>query len=134
MIHEFPKWWAFLTYDGFKSHVNITEGLKNFAEERIRVGKEEAGTSAFNRAYDKFQVNQDKSQKRQLIYLEQQKVHGRINQWQLNMVISTDTQKISAKVWTDSFVAVNLHPHHRMTFPDWIKNISPDVKTGNVMR
>ena len=46
------------------------------------------------------------------------------------MVISTAIQKISAKVWTDSFVDVNLHPHHHMKFPDWIKNISPAVKTG----
>ena len=53
MNRDFPKWWAFLTYDGFKSHVNVTEGLENFADERIRVGKEEAGTSAFNQAYDK---------------------------------------------------------------------------------
>ena len=59
MICDFPKWWALLTYDGFKSHVNVTKGLKNFAEERIRVGKEEAGTSAFNQAYDKFEAFSD---------------------------------------------------------------------------
>ena len=35
MIRDFPKWWAFLTYDGFKSHVKVTEGLEIFAEERI---------------------------------------------------------------------------------------------------
>ena len=80
MIRDFPKWWAFLTYDGFKSQVNVTEGLKFFTEERIRVGKEEAGTSAFNRAYDKFQAKQDKAQTRQLLDLARQKVHGRINQ------------------------------------------------------
>ena len=55
-IREFPKWWAFLTYDGFKYHVNVTEGLNFFAEERIMVGKEEAGTTVFNQAYDKFQA------------------------------------------------------------------------------
>ena len=80
MIHDFPKWWAFLTYDGFKSHVNVTEGLGIFAEERVRVGKEEAGTSTFNQAYDKFQANQDKAQTRQLLDLARRKVHGRINQ------------------------------------------------------
>ena len=130
MIRDLPKWWAFLTYDGFKSQVNVTEGLKTFAEERIRVGKEEAETSDFNQAYDKLQANQDKAQTRKLLELAWQKFHGRINQWQLIMIISTATQNIPAKVWTDSFVAVNLHPHHRMTFHDWIKNISPDVKTG----
>ena len=45
------------------------------------------------------------------------------------MIISTATQKKPAKVWTDSFVSVNLHPHHCMTFHYWIKKISPDVKT-----
>ena len=118
MISDLPKWWDLLTYDGFKSHVNVTEGLEFFAEERIRVGKEEAGTSAFNQAYDKFQANQDKAQTSQLLDLECRKVHGRINQWQLIMVIPTAIQKNSAKFWTYSFVAVNLHPHHRMMFPD----------------
>ena len=130
MIRDFPKWWAFLTYDGFKSHVNVTEGLKTFAEERIRVEKEEAGTSAFNQAYDKFQVNQDKAQTRQLLDWAQQKDHGRINQWQLIMVRSTGIQNIPDKVWTDSFVAVNPHPHHRMSFHECTRNISPYFKTG----
>ena len=38
--------------------------------------------------------------------------------------------KNPARVWIDSFVSINLHPHHCMTFPDWIKNISPAVNTG----
>ena len=38
-----------------------------FAEERIKVGMEEAGTSAFNKAYDKFQVKEDKAQTSQLM-------------------------------------------------------------------
>ena len=64
MIPAFPKWWAFLTYDGFKSHVNVTECLDFFADKRIRVGKEESGTRAFNETYDKLQAEQDKAQTR----------------------------------------------------------------------
>ena len=64
MIRYLPKWCAFLIYDGFKSHANFSEGLETFVEERIRIGKEEAGTSAFNQSYDKFQENQDKAQTR----------------------------------------------------------------------
>ena len=37
--------------------------------------------------------------------------------------------KIPPKVWTDYFVAVNLHPHHRLYFSDWIKKFDPHVKT-----
>ena len=36
MICDSPKWWDFLTHDEFKSHVNVTEGLNLFLEERIK--------------------------------------------------------------------------------------------------
>ena len=81
MICDLPKWWAFLTHNVFKSHVYVTEGLKMFVEERIKVGKEEAGTIAFNEAYDKFQANQDKVHTKQLLELARRKVHDQITQW-----------------------------------------------------
>ena len=62
MICDLPKWWSFLTYSGFKDHVNVTDALESFSEEKIKVGTEEAGTRAFNQSYDKFQANQDKAQ------------------------------------------------------------------------
>ena len=40
-------------------------------------------------------------------------------------------RKIPDKVWTDSFVAVNLHLNLCMIFPDLIKFISPAVKMGD---
>ena len=45
MICNLPKWWAFLTYDGFKSHVNVTEGIiklwrRGSGLERRRLGQE----------------------------------------------------------------------------------------------
>ena len=61
--------------------------------------------------------------------LVRRKIHGRINQWQLIVIISKATQNIPSKVWTDSFVSVNLPTHQRMNFPNWIKNILPSVKT-----
>ena len=64
MICDLPKWCAFLIYDGFKSHANVSEGLEISVEESIRIGKEEAGTSAFNQSYGKFQANQGKAQTR----------------------------------------------------------------------
>ena len=89
----------------------------------IRVGKEESGISAFNQVYDKLQANQYKAQTRQILELAQWKVCGWINQWQIIMLIFTAIQNIPAKSWTDSFVAVNLHPHHHLYFSGWIKKI-----------
>ena len=109
--------------------MNVTDAPKTFAEERIKVVKEEAGTSDFNQAYDKLQVKQDKAQTRHLLELARRKVHGRINQWQIIMIISTATQNIPAKVWTDSFVSVNLRPSNHLSFYGWIKKIAPSVNT-----
>ena len=47
--------------------MNFTESLENFAEERIKVVKEEAGTSALNQEYDKLKEKHDKSQTRQIL-------------------------------------------------------------------
>ena len=68
--------------------MNVTDALEIFAEERIKVGKEEAGTRTFDQVYDQFQAKQDKSQTRQLLELLHRKVHGPINQWKLIMIIS----------------------------------------------
>ena len=50
-------------------------------------------------------------------------VHVWITQCQLIMITSTAIQIIPYKVWTYSFLAVNLHPHHCLSFSEWIKNI-----------
>ena len=60
--------------------MNFTEVLVVFSEESIKVGKSEAGTSASNQEYGKFQDNQDKDQTRNILKLVQRKVHGRITQ------------------------------------------------------
>ena len=76
MIFYFPKCREFITYDRLKHYVNVTDALNFYAEERIKVIKEEAGTSAFNQSYDKFQVKQGKSQKRHLLEMARRKVYG----------------------------------------------------------
>ena len=38
-------------------------------------------------------------------------------------------QNMPAKFFTYSFVAVNLHPHHRLSFSFWVKKIAPAVRT-----
>ena len=59
MICDFADLWTLPKYDGFKTHVNVTDGLVFFVEERIKVGKEEAGANDFNQAYNKSQANQE---------------------------------------------------------------------------
>ena len=73
---------------------------RHFSEEMIKVGKEEAGISAFNKSYEKFQENQYKAQTRQLLELPQRKVNGKINQYHIIMIISTLTINIDIKYFT----------------------------------
>ena len=82
--------------------------------------------------YDKFQAEQDKSQIRQILDMAWRKVHSRINQWQTIMIIYTAIQNISDKICIDSFVAVNLHPHHCLSVSELIKNIVPAFITVEI--
>ena len=108
----------------------FTDALEIFASEMIKVGKEEAGTRDLNQEYRKFQANQDKAQTRQLLELARRKVHGQINHWHITMIIFTAIQNNPSKVWTYSFVAVNLNPHHNLSLYVCIKKIVTAVKTG----
>ena len=99
-------------------------------EKRIKVVKEETGTSAFNQACDKFQATQDKAHTRQLLGIVCWKAHGRITQCQIIMIFSTVLQSIYDKVWTDLFAAVNLHPRHCLYFSRWFKKITPSINTA----
>ena len=47
--------------------MNATERLDFFAEEIIKFGKEEDGTSTLNQAYDELKENKEKHQTRQLL-------------------------------------------------------------------
>ena len=102
---------------------------QKFVGERIRVGKEDSGTSNFNQSYDKFQVKQGKDQTRELLELTWREFQVKIIHWHIIVIISTAIKNIPTKFWTCSFVAVNLHSHHRMIFRECINRILPAIQT-----
>ena len=83
VIKDHPEWWACLTLDGFKSHVNVNDTLQDFTDCKIRVVKEEAGISHVNQPYDQSQAQADKRASQQLLEMAQTKVKGNIDQWKL---------------------------------------------------
>ena len=85
MICDFPKWWIFLKYDGYKSQLNITEVII-FCRREINIGKQEAGPRYFYQAYDKFQAKSNKAQTRQLLDMAPQMVLVRFTQWKIIML------------------------------------------------
>ena len=94
VVDDPHTWWI-------QFHINFIEGLKVFAEVRIRVVKEEDDKIYFNKAHDKLQAKQDKIVTNYILKMEQTRAHGRLNQCHIIKIISTTTQNISTNVWTD---------------------------------
>ena len=73
--------------------MNFTESLKNPGG-CIKVDKEEAGTNASNKPYNRFQSIQDKKVTIQTLEITWRKVHGRIKKYHIIMVLSTTIKNI----------------------------------------
>lgn len=129
-IRDHPDWWAFVTFDGFKLNVNVTEALKEFHDNKIKAATEEGGTSVLNQAYDQEQAKKDKSKARELLNCARQKINAVVNQWTLIGVLIVCIKNMSGAIWERSFKSVNLHPDFRVSFDDWIAKIKPYLSAG----
>ena len=118
-----PDWWCVLTYDGFKSHVNVNTALQTFHDNKIRVVKEQAGTSHVNQPYNQSQAKADKRAARQLLGLARGRVSNHIDQWQLCGILCICLKILPEQIWVNSFKQVNLHPNFRVPFDKWIERI-----------
>ena len=130
VIRDHPEWWACITFDGFKSHVNVNEALQQFAVNNIRSVKEEAGTSHVNQPYDQAQALADKRASRQLLEMARTKVNGNIDQWKLIGILIVAIKSLKDDVWIKSFKKVNLHPKFRVPFEKWLERINGHIVTG----
>ena len=108
----------------------MTEALKTFHKNKIRVANEEAGTSHINQPYDQGQTKADKRAAGQLLELVRERVTNHIDQWQLCTILCIAIKNLPEKIWEQSFIKVNLHPHHRVSFKEWIMQIDAQVPTG----
>ena len=129
-IKDHPEWWACLTFDGFKSHVNVNEALQVFSDANIRAVKEEAGTSHVNQPYDQETAQADKRASRQLLEIARRKVKGNIDQWKLIGILIVAMNNLKEDVWIKSFKKVNLHPKYRVGYNEWLNKIKSHIVTG----
>ena len=83
VICDHPNWSDLLTFDGFKSHINVGETLDCWSVNKIWTVKEEAGTSHVNQAYNQQQARADKQITRELLDAYRGQVNGHIDQNQL---------------------------------------------------
>ena len=117
-------------YDGFKSHVNVAEGLELFTQNKFRCLKEESANSHVNQAYDQQVALMDKKIQRRILDMVRPKLKNKITQWQVIGCLSVSLAQADEGVWEDAFKSVNLHPHHRVEFNEWLKQISDHIETG----
>lgn len=118
-----------LGFDGFKVHVKNFVELVNLAAKLILAMVENRDSSEINQAFDRFVARAGKKRAAECLdQIRRAHISPIIDQWMLVLVgLAMLRDCNSSRVWENSFIAVNMHPHHRVPFPEWINKIAPFV-------
>jgi hypothetical protein len=133
IIRDNPQWWVIKIIDGFGPHTSSIEAMELYANARILLLKEEGDSSHVNQSYDQQVAKDDKVTMRDcLSYLRQTERLSKniISGWDLVHVGLAAVRELSPSSWVTSFKRVNLHPDHRVCFPEWCNKISHFLKGG----
>ena len=109
-----------LTFDGCKQHTELLEKLLEMAGYNILGLLERRDSSEINQPFDKFTAKAGK--RRAALTLDQLRrshITPVIDQWFLVLVaLQMLRDAKESRVWENSFIACNLHPHYRVSFED----------------
>lgn len=110
-------------FDGCKVHTAGEEELLQFADNNCLCAVENRDSSEMNQAFDKFVARAGKKRAAEAIdMLRRSHIDPVIDRWTLVMVGLAMLRDCDASnVWESSFIAVNMHPHHRISFEDWME-------------
>ena len=115
-----------LLFDGCIIHLKNLAELILMADNNMLALNEGRDSSEINQAFDKFVAKSGK--RRAAITLDQIRrshIQPVIDGWMLVLVgLQMLRDCTASRVWENSFVAVNLHPHHRISLDDWLKKIA----------
>ena len=116
-----------LFLDGFKAHTKNLLELIKMAKQNMIACVENRDSSAINQAFDKFVARAGKRRAAKILdIIRRSHVYPIIDQWTLVVVALDMLRDCSAsKVWENSFIAVNMHPHYRLPLHDWLAKIRP---------
>ena len=122
-----------LGFDGFKVHLKNLSELLLFSENNILALCEHRDSSEINQAFDRLVARAGK--RRASICLDQIRrshVTPVIDCWTLILVgLNMLKDCAASRVWENSFVAVNMHPHHRISCEEWLEKIGSFVQAAN---
>ena len=139
VIVDHPDWWVVMTFDGFKCHVNNPVALRVWWEHRIMLIKEEGDNSHVAQPFDRHPAKSDKSSMRRALTLLRSSaaravLMGVVDQFKLVHVGLAAVRQLTRESWVASFVACNLHPHHRKPFAEWLKSIEHFLEGGKTFK
>ena len=122
-----------LTFDGFKSHVKNLAELVVFADNNILCAVENRDSSEINQAFDRFVARAGKKRAaKALDDLRRSHVSPIIDQWTLVMIALSMLRDCDTScVWESSFIAVNMHPLHRLPFEEFLPKINGFVQAAD---
>jgi len=123
VIRDHPDWWIVIALDGFGSHINVDEAQLMFHKYKILILKEEGDTSHVNQAYDQSVAKADKSMMRDALATVRPQLGQKLDQWYLIAIAINSLAKIGPEPWIQSFIKVNMHPKHRVSADQWLKNL-----------
>ena len=112
----------------FISHLQ-PQAYQLFTDSNIQLVQEDGDTSQTNQAFDQQKAKEDKRNMRSLLD-STRKFRVQLDQWRLIGVCIVALKRSTRSAWIHSFIRVNLHPDHRLSFADWIKKIESQVVAG----
>ena len=126
-ICDHPNWHVFLSLDGWCEHPTNLDVLTRARSHNILICKEEGDASHVNQAYDRKVALDDKHMFRDLVALLRTTTsitRGVVDQYGLlHCVTQCVAHPLCGSAWENSFKQVNMHPHHRLSFEDWVAKL-----------
>jgi len=130
VVKEHPDWPMMLSMDGFGSHTRVGEALELMAEHLIWSVQEEADSSHVNQSYDNQVALTDKRVQKEVLSRVRGQLKTVMNQYHLIAAMAAPVSSFDGVIWSKSFQAVNMHPHHRLSKEDWLNKIHSHLVTG----
>ena len=120
-------------FDGFKIHTEEELKLVEFAENNCLCACENRDSSEMNQAFDKWVAKAGKKRGAELIdMLRRSHIDPIINKWTLVMIgLAMLRDCDESDVWESSFIAVNMHPLHRLSFEDWMHKMQGFIRAAD---
>ena len=118
-----------LSIDGNSSHINMHESLKVVAEYKIVIVKEEDYTSQGNQAYDQAVAISDNYMILSLLDTVHTRSKKILSHFDLISIFLQALKTVNSASWVISFKKVNMNPKFRLSFPECILSIEPQLDT-----